>query len=177
MREIRQVDPRELRQFAAEYRDVLYEMPFQFPSDLIFLGRCVAILSGMCTGLDPEFNAYKAIEPFARDLVAEEGGDWMDTLLSLLSEQIRSLSTLPGRLDKVLLKADQGELVVMAKLAPEFEAKIDGLHTVAIRIMAAIVFAALIVVGSRFYLEGERIFSYVLVGMAMLALARLLWWR
>lgn len=177
MRELRQIDPKELRQFAREYRDVLYEMPFQFPSDLIFLGRCVAILSGMCIGLDSEFNAFKAIEPFARDLVAEEGGDWLDTLLELLTEQVRALSTLPSRLDKVLLQAAQGELVVMARLAPELEQKIDGLQKVATRMIAAIVFAALLVVSSRFYLDEDKIFGYILLGLAMLALARTLWWR
>jgi predicted unusual protein kinase regulating ubiquinone biosynthesis (AarF/ABC1/UbiB family) len=177
MSEMRQIDPRELQQFASEYRDVLYEMPFQFPSDLIFLGRCVAILSGMCSGLNPEFNAFRAIEPYARDLVAEEGEEWLDTLLELLTEQIRALSTLPSRLDRVLMKAEQGELVVQARLAPEAEARIDALQKSALRIIAAIVFAALIVVSSRFYLAGERLFSYVLLGLAMLAFARLLWWR
>lgn len=137
----------------------------------------MAILSGMCIGLDSEFNAFKAIEPFARDLVAEEGGDWLDTLLELLTEQVRALSTLPSRLDKVLLQAAQGELVVMARLAPELEQKIDGLQKVATRMIAAIVFAALLVVSSRFYLDEDKIFGYILLGLAMLALARTLWWR
>ena len=47
------------------------------PSDLIFLGRCVAILSGICTGLEPDFNLFQELAPFAQSLVSEEGGDWL----------------------------------------------------------------------------------------------------
>jgi predicted unusual protein kinase regulating ubiquinone biosynthesis (AarF/ABC1/UbiB family) len=36
-----------------EYRDLIYEMPFQFPTDVLFAMRAVAILSGMATTLDP----------------------------------------------------------------------------------------------------------------------------
>jgi predicted unusual protein kinase regulating ubiquinone biosynthesis (AarF/ABC1/UbiB family) len=63
MRELIEIKPREMRQFSAQFRDVMYEMPFQVPADLIFLGRCLGILSGMCTGLDPAFNRLRGIAP------------------------------------------------------------------------------------------------------------------
>ena len=34
---------------AHEYRDLFYEMPFQLPADLLFIGRALAILFGMAT--------------------------------------------------------------------------------------------------------------------------------
>jgi predicted unusual protein kinase regulating ubiquinone biosynthesis (AarF/ABC1/UbiB family) len=72
MSELAEIDFAEMHEFAKEFRELIYDMPFQVPQDLMFLGRCVAILSGMCTGLDPEFNVWEAIMPFARDLLAEE---------------------------------------------------------------------------------------------------------
>ncbi len=36
----------------------MYTMPFQFPQNLLMLGRTVAIFSGMCTGLNPDFNLW-----------------------------------------------------------------------------------------------------------------------
>jgi predicted unusual protein kinase regulating ubiquinone biosynthesis (AarF/ABC1/UbiB family) len=59
MRELAAIQPREMREFSHQFRDLLYELPFQVPTDLIFLGRCVAILSGMCTGLNPDFNLFQ----------------------------------------------------------------------------------------------------------------------
>jgi len=119
VRELMQIDPREMRRFAHEFRDLLYEMPFQMPADLIFLGRCVAILSGMCTGLDPDFNLFSELAPFARTmLTAEGGGVNVDSALTWLIEQVRVLVGLPGRLDGLLSRVERGELMVVARAAP-----------------------------------------------------------
>jgi predicted unusual protein kinase regulating ubiquinone biosynthesis (AarF/ABC1/UbiB family) len=75
MQELSQVDMREMHKFAHEYRDLLYDLPFQVPSNLIFLGRCIAILSGLCTGLNPDFNLFKGLMPFADKLLMEEEED------------------------------------------------------------------------------------------------------
>jgi predicted unusual protein kinase regulating ubiquinone biosynthesis (AarF/ABC1/UbiB family) len=68
MRELQQFDPQELRQFVLQFRELLYDMPFQVPEDMILLGRCVGILSGLCTGLNPEFNVWKGMVPYAETL-------------------------------------------------------------------------------------------------------------
>jgi len=57
MSELQDIDHREMMAFADEFRDLMYDMPFQIPQNLLLLGRTVAILSGMCTGLDPGFNS------------------------------------------------------------------------------------------------------------------------
>jgi len=41
------IDVREMRDLAEEFRELIYEMPFQVPQNIIFLARCVGILSGM----------------------------------------------------------------------------------------------------------------------------------
>jgi predicted unusual protein kinase regulating ubiquinone biosynthesis (AarF/ABC1/UbiB family) len=61
MSELRKTNPDELRKFAHQYRDLIFSMPFQVPNDLIMLGRTVAILSGLCTGLEPNFNLWNQI--------------------------------------------------------------------------------------------------------------------
>ena len=63
MNELRNVDHREMAQFAMQFRELMYEMPFQLPHNLLLLGRTVAILSGMCTGLDPNFNLWAQLHP------------------------------------------------------------------------------------------------------------------
>ncbi len=54
MSELRKVRPSEVRDIGHRVRDVMVETPFQIPNDLLMLVRTVAILSGMCTGLDCE---------------------------------------------------------------------------------------------------------------------------
>ncbi len=77
MQEAQEQAKNEWHELAHEYRDIIYDMPFQFPTDLLFAGRTLAILFGIATSLDPEFDPWKAIEPFARQMAAEEvKRDW-----------------------------------------------------------------------------------------------------
>jgi len=59
-------------EFAREFGDLLFEMPFQIPQNLLLLGRCLGILSGLCSGLDNQFNVWTNIGPYAQKLVAAE---------------------------------------------------------------------------------------------------------
>ena len=72
MDELNQISMEEVHDFAYEFRDILYNMPFQLPQDLIFLGRAVGILSGMCTGLDPQINVFEHLSPFSQKIIKEE---------------------------------------------------------------------------------------------------------
>ncbi len=55
-----------------EFNDLLFSMPFQVPQDFIYLGRTVSILSGICTGLDPDFNPWNEMQPYTQKLIAKQ---------------------------------------------------------------------------------------------------------
>jgi predicted unusual protein kinase regulating ubiquinone biosynthesis (AarF/ABC1/UbiB family) len=102
-----------------EYRDIIYEMPFQFPTDMLFAVRAVAILSGMATSLDPNFDPWAATLPFAQRMAGEQGlwnwRSWAEDAAELARLAVR----LPGRMDRFLEQAERGELVVQYSLAPD----------------------------------------------------------
>jgi predicted unusual protein kinase regulating ubiquinone biosynthesis (AarF/ABC1/UbiB family) len=170
MREIIQTHPQEMREIAHEYRDVLYEMPFQVPSDLLFLGRCISILMGMCVGLDPDFNFFENLRPFAEGLLTEETGDWINELIPAVMEQIRALAVLPARMEAALSKIERGEVRVTAKFEPEVENQIRRLAKATNRIVGSVVFAALLLTGSIFYINGEHTLGGVCFGLGGFAL-------
>ena len=169
MRELREMHPREMRQFSRQFLDVLYEMPFQVPADLIFLGRCIGILSGMCTGLNPDFNVFEGLTPMARQFVAEEGGDWLEVLLQWLEREGRALASMPSRLDSMLVKMERGEMTVTAKAAPELDRSLQRLSRAINRLVAAIMFAVLLVAGALLYINGEPILGGIGLAFALLA--------
>ena len=82
MDELRQLSPEQMFAFADRFRDLMFNMPFQLPQNLLMLGRTVAILSGMCTGLDKDFNLWNQLSPYATKLVSQEVGSnwrvWLD---------------------------------------------------------------------------------------------------
>ena len=170
MREMARMDLREAHEFMHQFRDLLYELPFQLPSDLVYLGRCVAILSGMCTGLNPDFNLFEGLAPFARQLIAEESRPWVEALLEVLAVQGRALVSLPTRLDSALDRIDRGTLTVTARAAPELERQVAGLTRAINRLVGAVVFLGLLLVGALLLISGETLFGGIGLVLALVAL-------
>jgi len=170
MQELTHMDRRAMRQFAHQFRDLMYEMPFQVPTDLIFLGRCVAILSGMCTGLDPGFNLFQGLAPFAQRLMSDEQGDWMEEVLRWLVSEGQVLGRLPQRLDQALGRIERGDLTVTARASAGLELRLRHLSRSLDRLVGAVVFAALLLVGALLYTDGDRLLGGVGLGLAILSL-------
>ena len=166
MSELQKVDPHEMLAVAYEFRDLLYSLPFQVPQDLIFLGRCVGILSGICTGLDPNLNVWDELGPFARKLLAQESGAEGMTWLNEMGEFLRKLLALPIRTGSLLERAERGELAV---LTPALTEQVRLLNSAAHKLAAAILFAALFLAGVQLYLGGVHEGGIVLLIAALLA--------
>ncbi len=172
MRDMMRIHPDEFRRYAGRFRDLLFEIPFQLPGDLIFLGRCVAILSGMCTGLDPAFNVFAELAPFAQQLLTEDGTGWLGALLQMLGEQGGALLRLPARLSTALDQLDRGQLTVSARASPELDRRLRSLTQALDRLVAAVVFAGLLLAGALLYVAGQRTEA---LGVAALAFVCLAW--
>ncbi|MEK6575237.1 MAG: AarF/ABC1/UbiB kinase family protein [Chloroflexota bacterium] len=172
MRELRDTHPAEMRKFTRRFRDLLFELPFQVPENLIYLGRTVAILSGMCTGLNPDFNLFISITPFAQTLLAEEtSDDGLDFWLNEIVEWGRKLIALPARLDTALTRIERGELTVISRPSPEQKRQAERLNATLNRLTGVVVFAALLAAGTVLYVTGQMgigIGGWVLAGVALL---------
>jgi len=167
MKEIRGIDPHEIREFAHQYRDLMLNMPFQVPQNLLYLARTVAILSGMCTGLDPDFNLWLQLSPYARKLVEEEAASGLDFWLDQLGEMLQTLLALPGQTSRVLTQAERGGLLVQA---PQLNREVRSLKYSVDRLTGGLVFAALLI-GGVMLVNGENtLFGNGLLGASGLAL-------
>lgn len=166
MGELAQIEFAEMHEFAREFRQLVYTLPFQVPHDLILLGRAVAILAGMCTGLDPQFNVWHALAPFARQLLAEEDGDW-EQWLGKATDWVLTGLRLPLRLDNVLEIVERGRLQVAM---PELSAHLKSIEASMRRMVGALVFAALLMGSVQLYLAGELLAAGVLSAGALFSL-------
>ncbi|MGH3705380.1 MAG: ABC1 kinase family protein [Agromyces sp.] len=143
--QLKDVDQREFRDFGVEFGDVMRSLPLQLPEHLLLLIRAMALTSGMCSSLDPEFNVWDAVEPYATQLLNEERGDLMQDLLGQATTSAGILWGLPKRADALITKADQGRLSFDTS---RLERRLDRLEGVARRIMSAVLFAALLIGGA-----------------------------
>jgi predicted unusual protein kinase regulating ubiquinone biosynthesis (AarF/ABC1/UbiB family) len=130
-----------------EYRDILNEMPFQFPTDILFVIRAVGILSGMATSLDPDFEPWAATIPFAERLAASEATGGIRSTLEEIAGLARLAASLPSRLDRLLRAAERGELVTQTALAPDAQRAMRRLERSVDRLAWAVAFAGLLVSG------------------------------
>jgi len=167
MAELTNISHAEMHELAIEFRELIYDMPFQIPQDLILLVRTVSILSGMCTGLNPAFNVWQGIEPFAQKLLAEESGTRWGQLLEEGERWGRILIGLPARLDGLLTQIERGELEVGTPDVSRAMARVEATMR---RMVGGIVFAGLLVTASQLYLSGRMIPSLVLFGASAIAL-------
>ena len=130
-----------------EYRDIVYEMPFQFPTDMLFAVRAVAILSGMATSLDASFDPWAATLPFAERMAGEQLSrdwrGWVDDLSNLARLALR----LPGRMERFLTQAERGELVTTYSLAPDATRSLRRIERAVDRLTWGVIAAGLLVAG------------------------------
>lgn len=167
MSELRRTNPDEIRKFAHQYRDLIFSMPFQVPNNLIMLARTMAILSGMCTGLDPDFNIWNQLSPYARKLIEQEAskgiGEWLEELGSLL----QSLIALPSQASRFFSQAERGDLVVQS---PQVAREVRALTRAVDRLAGGIIFLGLSLGGVLLYNAENILFAQVMLTGALLVL-------
>jgi len=167
MSELRNIDHREMAKFAMQFRGLMYEMPFQLPHNLLLLGRTVAILSGMCTGLDPNFNLWNQLVPYARDMVTDEGISNWDVWLDEIGNLVKELIALPSQAGQVLTRIERGELNVNV---PQVNRQIFHLESAVNRLTGSIVFAAFLFGGVLLFQSGNMRLGYLFWGFSVVTL-------
>jgi predicted unusual protein kinase regulating ubiquinone biosynthesis (AarF/ABC1/UbiB family) len=166
MKEIRGISSDEIREFAHQYRDLMLNMPFQVPQNLLYLARTVAILSGMCTGLEPDFNLWLQLAPYARKLVEEETSSGIDYWLDELGEMLQALLALPNQASRVLTQAEGSGLLVKS---PQISHEVRSLTRSVDRLTGGIVFGAFLVSGVMLLNAGNEVYGVGLLGASSLA--------
>jgi len=168
MSELRKIKHAELFRFADQFRELMYNLPFQLPNNLLMLGRTVAILSGMCTGLFPDFNLWMQLAPYATKLVSNEAGSnwrvWLDEIVNVLKELI----ALPSQAGRVMSLVERGDITVQA---PAISRQVGSLEKAVNRLTGSVIFAAFLIGGVMLYGDGKELPAYILFGCSGLALA------
>jgi predicted unusual protein kinase regulating ubiquinone biosynthesis (AarF/ABC1/UbiB family) len=169
MDELNNISMEEVHDFAFEFRDILYDMPFQLPQDLIFLGRAVGILSGMCTGLDPQINVFEQLAPFSQKIIKEEAQHDWSYWVKEAGNIARKVITLPMRADALISRMERGELSVRD---PQLSENIKKLERTVSKAVGGIIFAALLLASIQSSTVEQEVLTWVL---RIASLATLLW--
>lgn len=143
--ELREVDPREFRDFAVEFGDVVRSLPFQMPENFLLIIRAMSLTSGVCSSLDARFNLWDSVEPYAAQLLRDERGNIVQDVAQQALDAAGTALRLPKRLDGLVTRIEDGSLSVAN---PRLERQVARLDRTAQRSASAIVFGALLIAGS-----------------------------
>jgi predicted unusual protein kinase regulating ubiquinone biosynthesis (AarF/ABC1/UbiB family) len=159
--ELRDVDPREFRQFAEEFGDVVRSLPFQLPENFLLVIRAMSLTSGVCSALNPAFNLWDSIEPYAQRLIREERGNLVQDVAKRVTEAAAVAVRLPGRLDGLVTRFEDGTVSVTT---PEVERRLGRLERSVRRIVAALLFGAFLVAGAVLHADDETLGTVFMIG-------------
>lgn len=176
MNELRNVRPSEVRDIGHRVRDVMVDTPFQVPNDLLMLVRTVAILSGMCTGLDPNFNLWEQLSPYASKLIQEEATSAfsLDNILKQVGEVVQAFIALPSQASRLFAQMESGGLVVQS---PQVSREVHALGRSVDRLTGGVIFSAFLVSGVMLINNGNDQLGGGLLGAAGATLIWVFFWR
>jgi predicted unusual protein kinase regulating ubiquinone biosynthesis (AarF/ABC1/UbiB family) len=162
--ELREVDPREFRDFAVEFGDVVRSLPFQLPENFLLIIRAMSLTSGVCSSLDERFNLWDSVEPYAARLLRDERGNIAQDVGRQAFEAAALGLRLPKRLDALATRIEEGSLSVAT---PRLERHVARLERTAQRSASALIFAALLIAGAIVRPDDTVLGNILMAGSAL----------
>ncbi len=143
LRELQEID---VEGFVGGIGDILYDLPFQLPQSLLFLGRAVGVVGGVATGLAPEFDIFATTRPFALRFIRERGSgrELRERLATEGRELLTDLSRIPHQAALFYTRAARGDLQVRPDLT-RVERGLRGLERLMTRTMVTIAGSAMLI--------------------------------
>src|SRR5205085_435121 len=96
-----------------ELEDLFYRQPFRIPAQFAFTGRAIGTLSGLATGLAPDFNLVAVSIPYAQRFLGLSRDGATQNAQQVLTELLdagRTLVKLPATFERVLAKVEAGQI-------------------------------------------------------------------
>ncbi len=169
--ELREVDPREFRDFGVEFGDVVRSLPFQLPENFLLIIRAMSLTSGVCSALDERFNLWDSVEPYAAQLLRDERGNVVQDVARQAIDAAAVAFRLPRRLDSLATRLEEGSLQVAV---PRLERQGARLERAVRRSASAVVFGAVLLAGAIVRVD-DLVLGNVLMAASAVPLLHALW--
>lgn len=162
------INSTDLQVFLKDLERLLYEQPFQIPARFTFLGRALGTLYGICVDLDAEINFIEVSRPYVDKFLGSKNSAYTIAL-----EKARGLGKalidIPGLLERVLVKAERGDLHLKMD-APDFkEAMADNTRAL-LSLGWALVFGFVLLASVFLLTEGHLLEARIGAGLCILTL-------
>ena len=162
--ELRELDPRQFQDFAVEFGDVMLTLPFQLPENFLLIIRAVSLTSGVSSALYPPYNLWDSVEPYAAQLLRDEGGNVIAELGRQALDNVTVLWRMPSRLDTVLTQIADGSLPVTA---PRLEREVARLDRTGRRLVSTGLFSGLLIAGAVVRADDSGLGTWLMIASSL----------
>jgi predicted unusual protein kinase regulating ubiquinone biosynthesis (AarF/ABC1/UbiB family) len=162
--ELTQTDPKEIREFALRFSDLVLALPFQLPENYLLLVRSISVISGVTSALNRNFNMWDAVDPFARSLLSGSANQSLARIGKDALGLLTTLARLPQRFDSLASRIERGELVYRN---PELEKRVSKTDRTLRSLTSGLVFGALLFAGITLRQSGDPLGDWLLVGSVL----------
>ena len=97
-------------------------LPFQLPENFLLVIRSMSLTSGICSSLDPDFNMWDAVEPYAGAAPARRARQRRAGVREGGAVGRRIVARLPQRLDALADRIEEGA----SSRTPRLEQRVAG---------------------------------------------------
>ena len=143
-----------MAELGQQFRDILFDFPFQMPQDFIYLGRALGILSGIASLLDPQVNPWYQVERYGRELISAREAQQFSR--EALLSWIKPIAALPGQLQRLVAAAEAGKLRVENISDKAALQRMERIEKRLARVQWSVLAAAGAVSGTLLYLQRRR---------------------
>lgn len=162
--ELARPDPREVQALGLEFRDLLFEFPFQAPQDFIYLGRALGMISGLVSLLDPNLNPWYYLEQYGQKVIASQEGRRLGR--EALAAGLRPYWQLPAALYHFLETAQEGRLQLQTQPDRQTGQRLTQLEQRLRQLNRSILLAGALVAGAILYAADARPAAFIIWGAA-----------
>ncbi|MEO1291035.1 MAG: AarF/UbiB family protein, partial [Chloroflexota bacterium] len=157
-----------------EFNDLLAELPFRLPQDFVYLGRTVAILTGMAIKLDPSYNPWIEIQKRMQTLVTTDEDaniftefskifqDSIDEIIAdgpqgfiRVAERVLRQFQRVNRTERMLQQIIDGEIIVETRMSSPQRVQLQRIEAQGKRTSRMVVVGSLLICATLFYTNGD----------------------
>lgn len=98
--------------FLEEFREFLYQQPFQIPSKTTFLGKAIITVLSICIGLDKNFDLVSLTKPYAEEIMNSQSNPAKDSVIDQVKNTFINLIPAFRKAGHLMDQLESGEFRV-----------------------------------------------------------------
>ncbi len=155
---------------------MIYSQPLTVPIEWAYIGKTVSSLGGLVSQLNPEFNIYGELKPYAGRLVAGGIAETASRLFDSFKKNITISAALPLRVSNFMEEIEGGYFRMKVDYT-EMRDKIDEVQAFVVRLISFVLVAVSAVSCFIFYLDRKYPVAAMFAAIGSFSLVWFLFYR